>query len=104
MVAENAARVAGGFRFPTMWGPNFDWIPDQDHGSVMMLGLQQMILQVDPPSETLWLLPAWPAGWNVDFKLHAPHQTTVEGRVRNGKLVEVGITPASREKDLVIQQ
>ncbi len=100
MVAENAARVASGFRFPTMWGPNFDWIPDQDHGSVMMLALQQMILQSDPPAETLWLLPAWPEAWDVVFKLHAPGETVLRGRYRGGRLEELVVSPPAREADV----
>ena len=32
------------YRFPAMWGPNFDWLPDQDHGSNIMLTLQNMLL------------------------------------------------------------
>lgn len=27
------------YRFPTMWGPNSDWVPDQEHGSVAMIAL-----------------------------------------------------------------
>ena len=30
-------------RFPAMWGPNYDWLPDQDHGSNIMLTLQPML-------------------------------------------------------------
>ena len=102
MVTENASRVAKGYRFPAIWGPNFDWIPDQDHGSVMILALQQMLLQSDPPSGKILLFPAWPKEWDVDFKLHAPRQTTVECEVRNGKVVKLVITPESRRQDVVI--
>lgn len=27
-------------RFPAFWGPNWDWIPDQDHGCTAMIALQ----------------------------------------------------------------
>ena len=34
---------ARGSRFPAFWGPNFDWVPDQDHGGVAMIALQRML-------------------------------------------------------------
>ncbi len=88
------------FRFPAMWGPNFDWLPDQDHGSNIMLTLQNMLLFAD--GDKIQLLPAWPKEWNVYFKLHAPRQTVVEARVNNGRLTVIKVTPASRRKDVVI--
>jgi hypothetical protein len=87
-------------RFPAMWGPNFDWLPDQDHGSNIMLTLQNMLLCAD--GEKLELLPAWPKDWNVSFKLHAPGHTVVEGKVSDGRLTELKVTPSSRRKDVVI--
>jgi hypothetical protein len=99
-VTFNASRKAARHRFPAMWGPNFDWIPDQDHGSVMMTALQRMILHYD--GNNLRVLPAWPKEWNVDFKLHAPRQTVVQGRVQNGKLLILNVTPKSRRKDIVV--
>ena len=36
--------------------------------------------------EKIRLLPAWPAEWDVDFKIHAPYKTTVEGKVRSGRM------------------
>jgi hypothetical protein len=24
-------------RFPAFWGPNYDWIPDQDHGAILLV-------------------------------------------------------------------
>ena len=32
-------------RFPAFWGPNYDWIPDQCHGGVLMTALQAMLMQ-----------------------------------------------------------
>lgn len=65
-----------------------------------MIGLQEMLMQTI--GDDIRLLPAWPQDWDVDFKLHAPHKTTVEGRVRNGAFVDLKVTPASRENDVVI--
>lgn len=96
----NARAVSPGYRFPAMWGPNFDWIPDQDHGSVMLKALQCMAMQCD--GDKIVVLPAWPTDWNVSFKLHAPHQTTVEAKVVNGTVVWLKVTPPERRKDLTV--
>jgi len=88
-----------GSRFPAFWGPNYDWIPDQDHGSVLMKAFQSMVLQTD--DRKIYLLPAWPRDWDVEFKLHAPCKTVVEGVYRRGKLEELKVTPRSRAADVV---
>jgi hypothetical protein len=87
-----------GSRFPAFWGPNYDWIPDQDHGGVLMKTLQAMLLQTDGP--TLLLLPAWPQDWDVDFKLHAPQRTIVAGTVHAGQLTRLEITPPARAQNI----
>ena len=87
-------------RFPTFWGPGHDWVPDHNWGGSGMIGLQEMLMQT--LGDEIRLLPAWPMEWDVDFKLHAPRQTIVEGQVRDGKLINVKVTPESRRKDLVI--
>jgi len=87
-----------GERFPAFWGPNYDWTPDQDHGGVLMKTLQAMLLQTD--GQKIFLLPAWPKEWNVDFKLHAPQQTVVEGVYRDGKMQSLRVTPESRRADV----
>ena len=46
-------------------------------------------------------VPAWPKDWDVEFKLHAPFQTTVEGVYRDGKLLRLRVTPIERQTDLV---
>ncbi len=102
LVAARAAQINSGYRFPVMWGPNFDWIPDQDHGNNILTTLQYMLLQAD--GDRLYVLPAWPKHWDVAFKLHAPRQTTVEGVYRAGKLEQLTVTPRSRRKDVQPQE
>ncbi len=89
-------------RFPAFWGPNYDWTPDQDHGGVLMKTFQSMLMQADPYSRKIYLLPAWPGTWDADFKLHAPYQTIIEGKVRNGTIEKLHVTPASRRKDIIM--
>jgi hypothetical protein len=72
-----------------------------DHGGSAMTGLQDMLLQID--GKRILLLPAWPPDWDVDFKLHAPEQTTVEGKVRGGKLTSLSVTPLHRRADVEVQ-
>lgn len=90
------------FRFPAIWGPSFNEIPDQDHGGVLMKAFQSMLLQADPYSEKIYLMPAWPADWNAGFKLHAPYNTTIEGVVKNGEIESLKVTPPSRKKDVIV--
>jgi hypothetical protein len=87
-------------RYPAFWDSMiFCGRPDMDHGGAAMVQLQEMLLQT--PGDALHLFPAWPAEWDVDFKLHAPQKTVVEGVLRNGKLVSLKVTPESRAKDVV---
>jgi Domain of unknown function (DUF5703) len=87
------------YRWPATWGPNFDWLPDQNHGGNLLNTAQLMLMQSD--GRKILLFPAWPRNWDVDFKLHAPYQTTVEGTLHDGKLVRLKVTPKSRAKDIV---
>lgn len=32
--------------------------------------------------------------WNVDFKLHAPQNTTIEATLKNGEITRLKVTPA----------
>jgi hypothetical protein len=93
---DNAPR-----RFPTFWGPGHDWTPDHNWGGTGMIGLQEMLMQTI--GDRILLLPAWPADWDCDFKLHAPRQTVVSGKVRAGRVLDLIVTPESRRKDVVIQ-
>ncbi len=90
----------GSQRFSWFWKPAHDWIPDLDDGGDGMITLQLMLMQCD--GRRIQLLPAWPADWAADFKLHAPEQTTLQGHVENGKVTQLQVTPASRAKDVVV--
>ncbi len=84
-------------RFPAFFGPGHDWLPDHNWGGSGMVGLQEMLVAAEPVANgKILLLPAWPKEWDVDFKLHAPHQTTVECSYRQGRVVKLSVTPSSR--------
>lgn len=87
-------------RFPAMWGPNYDWLPDQCHGGNIMSTLQAMLLQADRGE--ILILPAWPRDWDVRFRLWAPGRTVVEAEVRGGRIVRLEVSPAARRKDVVL--
>ncbi len=90
-------------RFPAFFGPGHDWIPDHNCGGSGMTALQEMLMAADPYGDGhIYLLPAWPKDWDVRFKLHAPHKTVLVCEVRNGKVVFLEVSPASRKKDVVI--
>jgi len=88
------------FRWPAMWGPNYDWVPDQCHGGNLMNTIHYMLLQ--HVGDQILVLPTWPKTWDVAFKLHAPKNTTVEVRLEKGALVELNVNPESRRKDIVL--
>lgn len=89
------------FRFPGFCGSPHDSVPDYDGMANMMTTLQEMLLQNGEHGEIL-LLQAWPRDWNAAFKLHAFANTTVEGEVKDGKLIKLIVTPESRRKDVVV--
>jgi hypothetical protein len=94
----------GPYRFPAFWPHDIDWAPDHNWGGCGMIGLQEMLMQTHAlPGEAdlIRLFPAWPEDWDVDFKLHAPHQTTVEGSLRTGQGVVIKVTPEDRRKDVI---
>ena len=89
-------------RFPTFWGPGFDWTPEMDTGGTGMIALQEMLMQTyGNESRTIRLVPAWPANWTADFKLRAPFKTTVQGHEENGEVTGLIVDPPEREKDVV---
>jgi len=87
-------------KFPAFWERGHDYMPDEDNGGNGENGLQEMLMQTN--GRGIVLLPAWPKNWNAEFKLHAPYETTVEGRIMKGKLVDLKVTPVARKSDVTI--
>ncbi|MEI6143152.1 MAG: DUF5703 domain-containing protein [Mariniphaga sp.] len=87
-------------RYPTFWGPGHDWVPDHNWGGSGMVGLQEMLMQTT--GKKIFLFPAWPKNWDVNFKLYAPFNTTVEGVLKNGKLELLKVTPVTRKADVQV--
>jgi len=85
-------------RFPAFWGPGFDWVPDHNWGGSGMIGLQEMLMQVN--DRKIFLFPAWPKNIDVHFKLHAPYNTIVEAEWKNGKMEMLKVFPEERKKDV----
>ena len=92
----------GPHRFPAFWGPGFDWTPDHNWGGSGMIGMQEMLLQ--EVGDRLYVFPAWPRSRNVKFRLHASHNTVVEGEMRDGRVVGVTVTPKERLQDVVFPE
>lgn len=94
------------YRWPATWGPNFDWLPDQNHGGNLLNQTQLMLLQAEPLEQggAIRVLPAWPKGWAVKFKLHAPGNTTVELEAQGGVIRRLEVSPADRRKDVVFPE
>ena len=99
LTSQNFNASTTHYRFPTMWGPNYDWTPDQCHGTVAMTALQRMLVQYD--GYKIYLFPAWPKNWNVDFKIFAPKNTIIEATLKNGEIERLKVTPSIREKDII---
>jgi hypothetical protein len=103
---EEAARISiqklrdAERRFPTFWGPGHDWVPDHNWGGSGMIGLQEMLMQTT--DDKIYLFPAWPIEWDVQFKLHAPGNTIVEGELANGEITGLRVSPETRLNDLII--
>ncbi len=87
-------------RFPLYGSAGPDSCPDFDHFGSGSTALQRMLVQ--EADGKILLLPAWPADWDVDFKLHVTGGAFIRGKVTDGKLADWTIEPASRKKDVVV--
>lgn len=84
------------FRFPAMWGPNYDWLPDQCHGGNIMLTLQSMLLQTNPLTGQIKVGVAWPKEWDVHFRLYSRANKVVTASIVGGKVSVLHETPATK--------
>lgn len=109
--AGNAAEAAAGLatrfrvasplcRFPMYGREGPDSCPDFDHFGAGSVALQRMLVQ--EAAGKILLLPAWPADWDADFKLHLTGGGVLTATVKDGKLTAWDIQPAGRRKDVVV--
>ena len=89
-------------RFPLYGSAGPDSCPDFDHFGAGSTALQRMLVQES--GNKILLLPAWPADWDADFKLHLTKQTTIQGKVTKGILTNWTIEPNTRKKDVTVYQ
>jgi hypothetical protein len=89
-VTTHFTATHAGSAFPAFWTPNYDWVPDQDNGSVGVIALRLMLLQWT--EDTLIVAPAWPPEWDVNFESMAPNGTRVKGKIRAGKIEQLSIS------------
>ena len=87
-------------RFPLYGAEGPDFCPDFDHFGSGATALQRMLVQ--ETAGKILLLPAWPKEWDADFKLHLEDNAVIRGTVKDGKLKQWNIEPASRVKDVVL--
>ena len=95
----NLTRTDPNFKFLAFWAAGHDYMPDEDNGGNGESGFQQMLLQ--SVGKKLLVLPAWPKDWDVDYKLNAPFQTTVQVSYKGGKIVDLIVTPPERKTDVI---
>jgi hypothetical protein len=104
ILENNCGLKNPGTRFPAMWGPAYDAVPDTDHGANILNLLQLMLLRVELTGKgsKIHILPAVPLYWDVWFKLHAPQNTWVELWYEGGKLKNLTVDPPERQADVII--
>jgi len=75
-----------------------------ENQGIVRTTLQAMLMSSDNPGagRGIYLLPAWPQGRDVSFRLHAPHGTVVECQYAAGCLAKLTVTPTARRVDLVL--
>lgn len=86
ILSDNCSLQNPGTRFPAMWGPIYDAVPDTDHGANILNQLQTMILQKN--GKEITLLKGFPDKWNVKFRLYINEHTVVQGVFKDGNWVE----------------
>jgi hypothetical protein len=81
--------------WPLLMSGDFDLLkPFFDH-SWNVLPMRKAITR-------LYLLPARPAEWDVDCKLHLEGGTVLAGTVKDGKLVTWNFLPVARKANVVV--
>lgn len=102
MLEHNCALKNPGTRFPAMWGPIYDAVPDTDHGANILNTLQNMVVQTE--DDVVRVIPSLPTSWNVKFKLHIDCTTTIECDYKKGEIRNLKIFPKLVNKKILINR
>ena len=99
--ATEAQRVAALHNIPHTYTDLRQLLARDDIQAVdVCLQLQEMLLQTD--GDAIYLLPCWDTNVDVTFRLHAPGNTVVECTYQAGEIVSLHVTPAERQRDLIL--
>ena len=86
------------FRFPVFYGPSHDYIPNVPQMGNAMIGLQTMLVRYE--GRRIILFPTWPDEWDVNFRVHLPYETVLQGELEDGEVVSLRANPSDRLEDI----
>lgn len=86
-ISANYSQVNPNCIFPSYFGPNYDWLPDQDTGSVAGIALISCLVQAD--CGEIRLLPVWDMQNDVEFRLPVGDGNFVELIYRGGRVLKL---------------
>lgn len=66
-IVKNCENTNKNCIFPSFYGPNYDWLPDQDNGANLIMAVTKSLVQES--NDKIYLLPAWNKKLNVSFRL-----------------------------------
>lgn len=90
----------GPHRFPAFWGPGHDWTPDFNWGGSGCMQLQDMLLQEQ--NGMIYLLPCWPKGKAVSFRMHCSEQGIVTCEYDGEKITKLDVFPESLRTKCIV--
>lgn len=84
-------------RFPLFGRESPDSCPDFDHLGSGSFAFQRMLVQ--ETSNKIYLFPAWPISWDVDFRIYTSHGV-IECVMKDGKIIKLK-TPSSLNRKML---
>ncbi len=92
-----------GFPASGVAGNPGDGYPGVEQPAIGRITFQAMLLHPSRAGDKSLLFNAWPAGWSVDFKLHAPNRTIVRGSGSLRGPTTYSTHPPSRRASVVVR-
>lgn len=98
-IIKNYFNVNKNCIFPSFFGPNNDWLPDQDNGSVANIALIQSLVQYD--DNNIYLFPSWDKKMSVEFRLPVA-DNYIEVTYKKGCAVEYAFEKTEERKVIIM--